>query len=149
MRTLGTLGLALLLAAAAPAEDKKADKLDAKALEGTWTYVSGMKSGEKSAEDALKGTVTVTKDTFTLQSPMAKFVIAYKLDAEKSPATIDMEIKESPFGAGAKAEGIIAVKGDEVRICYVTADSGGKRPTKFESTKDNSAFLFVLKREKK
>jgi hypothetical protein len=24
-------------------------------------------------------------------------------------------------------------------------DKGGKRPTKFESTKDNKAFLFVLK----
>lgn len=148
MRTLGTLGLALLLATAAPAEDKKGGKFDPKALEGNWTYVSGQKSGEKSPEEALKGKVAITKDAITLTGGDARFVIAYKLDTAQSPVTIDMEMKESPFGAGAKAIGIIEVKGDELKLCYVTPDGGAKRPTRFESTKDNSAHLYVLKREK-
>jgi uncharacterized protein (TIGR03067 family) len=145
MKTFATFGLAvaLLAASAATAEDTK---FDAAKLEGTWTYVSGKKAGDDSAKEALAGTAIITKDTFTLKGtdPAMTFVIGYKLDTTKSPVAIDMDIKDGPVKEG-KAIGIIQVKGDEITLCYVMGD---KRPTKFESTKDNGAFLFVLKKKK-
>jgi uncharacterized protein (TIGR03067 family) len=75
-----------------------------------------------------------------------KFVIKYKIDASKTPAVIDMEITESPFGAGAKAIGIIALDGDSLKICY--KPMGDKAPTKFESSEGDSTNMFVLKRAK-
>ena len=52
--------------------------------------------------------------------------------------------------ARAKAEGILSLNGDELKLCYVdiSAKDPGKRPAKFESTKDNKAFYFVFKRAK-
>ena len=73
-----------------------------------------------------------------------KFVIAFKIDAKQTPAAIDMDIKSGPVNEG-KAQGIIALEGEELKLCY-TAE--GKRPARFESTKDNNAFYFVLKRAK-
>jgi hypothetical protein len=46
------------------------------------------------------------------------------------------------------AEGIIELKGDELKIAYGVTGMGGKRPEKFESTKDNGAHYFVLTRKK-
>jgi len=147
MKTLGSLCLVLFAVSLAAADDadKKGSAFDPAKLVGTWKYVEGTKAGEKVEMDRLAGKVTFTKDTVTLPGgPDATFVMAYKIDAKKSPATIDLDIKDGPVKEG-KAEGIIQVAGDELKICYVPVGVG-KRPTKFESTKDNGAFLFVLKR---
>jgi uncharacterized protein (TIGR03067 family) len=56
-----------------------------------------------------------------------------------------MEIKDGPFQGG-KAVGIITLEGDELKLCY--SPNGDKRPAKFESTADNGAHLFILKRAK-
>jgi uncharacterized protein (TIGR03067 family) len=144
MKTLATLCVALALVALAAADDKA--KLDPGKLVGDWTYVSGVRGGEKVDKERLAGKVTVTKDTFTLPAgPQDKFVMTYRVDAKAVPAKIDLDIKSGPVNEG-KAEGIIAVDGDEMKICYVVAGLGGKRPEKFESTKENGAFYFVLKR---
>src|SRR5205823_10362216 len=77
-----TVCLALLVLAAplARAEEKKAAKLDADKLVGTWNYTSGMKRGEKVEGDNLKGDVVITKDTITLKGgPDMTFVIPYKI----------------------------------------------------------------------
>jgi uncharacterized protein (TIGR03067 family) len=62
---------------------------------------------------------------------------------------IDMEGDEGP-AKGFKAEGIIALDGDTLKLAYSTNIPGfdGKRPEKFESTKDNKAFLFLMKKAK-
>ncbi len=153
MKRLVPLAAVLLVAAAAVAEDAKKDKagagLDPAKLVGTWTYESGTRSGEKVDKEKMADKVVITKDTFTLGTGDMKFVIGYKIDTKKSPATIDMDIKDGPVKEG-KAQGIIALKGDELKICYVALMGDDvKRPEKFESTKDNKAFYFVLKREKK
>lgn len=146
MKAVASLGLALFIVALAAAEDKKAG-LDPAKLVGDWTYASGMKSGEKVEKERLAGVIKITKETLTLPAPegMKPFVIGYKLDAKASPATIDLDIKDGPVQEG-KAEGIIALDGDELKLCYAPAP--GKRPTKFESTAANGAFYFVLKRKK-
>jgi uncharacterized protein (TIGR03067 family) len=144
MKTAATLCVVLFAAAAAKADDKPAP-LDPAKLVGSWTYVAGTRAGEKVDKERMTGPVVVTKETFTLPGSEPKFVIGYTVDAKASPATIDMSIKDGPVKEG-KALGIIAVNGDELTLCY--DPSGQKRPAKFESTKDNGAFLFVLKRVK-
>jgi uncharacterized protein (TIGR03067 family) len=148
MKAVSTCCLALLLGVAVTAEEgaKKPEPLDPAKLVGDWTYVSGVKAGEKLPADHLAGKVTFTKDTVLVPAGKdMKFVMAYKIDPKASPATIDLDIKDGPVKEG-KAAGIIALEGDELKLCYAVAP--GKRPEKFESTKDNGAMYFVLKRAK-
>ncbi len=153
MKTLASLTLALMVVSFAVADDEKPEEkkkdFDPAKLVGDWTYVSGMKAGTKVEKEVLAGKVTFTKDTITVPAgPEAKFVMAYKIDAKNSPTQLDMEIKDGPVKEG-KALGIISLEGDELKICYVPLmDKDAKRPTKFESTKDDGAFVFVLKRSK-
>ncbi len=130
------------------AEDKKSDaKFDAAKLVGKWEYVSGVKNGEKVAEENLKDQViTITKDKITLKGKEL-FVFKYELDTEKKPVGIKLEMLESPFGAGAKSAGVIELKGDQVRLCYASADDA-TAPKTFEAKEGSKAHLFVLKRSK-
>ena len=147
MRAISFLGAAtfVLLAGSIVAADDK-DKFDAGKMVGTWTYVSGEKNGAKVDPETLKGgTVKITKETITLESPQGKFVIKYTLDTKNSPVSLSMEMTESPFGAGAMAKGIIDVKGDELKLCYATE---GDAPKKFETKEGSNSHLFVLKKSK-
>jgi uncharacterized protein (TIGR03067 family) len=146
-RLIAPLVFALSLVAFVAADDKKADKFDAAKMVGDWTIVEGVRAGEKVGEDHLQVKVTATKETFILDGPAGKFVMGYKLDTKASPVGIDMEIKEGPIQEG-KAIGIVWVKGDEMKLCYIPM-ADGTRPAKFESTKDNGAFFFTMKRKAK
>ena len=150
MRTVLTSCLAVVVLALpfGRAEEKKG-KFDAGKLVGTWKYTAGTKGGEKVAPEMLAGQVVFTKDTITLPAgPDQKFVMAYKIVGEGSPAKIDMEIKDGPVKEG-KAQGIVSLEGEVLKICYKPdLGDGAKRPEKFESTKDNGNFLFELKKAK-
>ena len=151
-RCLVSPAVVLTLLVSAGADDKNdKDKLDPEKLVGTYTYVSGERNGDKVPEDNLKkGTVVITKDTITLKSEQGSFVIKYKLDAKKTPATLEMEIKEAPKEAadavGSKTGGIISMKGEEVKLCY--AAMGGETPKEFAAKKDSGNHYFVLKKKK-
>ena len=147
MRVIG-LGACLLVLAANPlgAADKEA-KFDAEKLVGKWEYVSGEKAGEKVDAERFKSqTVTITKETVTLKSPDATFVMKYELDTTKKPVTIKLTMTESPFGAGAVAHGIIELEGDNLKMCY--NKEGDEAPKKFETKGNDKGHLFVLKRTK-
>jgi uncharacterized protein (TIGR03067 family) len=134
---------ALVLGSAPLGADDKDSKFDAAKLVGDWTYVSGMKGGERADANNLKNKVVITKETWTLTGDQ-KFVMKYDLDTTKKPVGIKFKMTESPFGAGAEAVGIIAFDGKELKVCY--DPEGKKAPEKFESTKENKAHLFVLKK---
>jgi len=134
---------ALGLASAPLGADDKDSKIDAAQLVGDWTYVSGVKAGEKVSPDNLKNKVVITKETLTLTGDQ-KFVMKYELDTSKKPVVVKLKMTESPFGAGAEAIGIIALEGKELKLCY--DPEGKKAPEKFESTKENKAHCFVLKK---
>ncbi len=143
--------LALLLCMVAGAfvplagQDKNA-KFDAGKLVGKWHYVSGVKDGTTiDPENLKKQMVEFTKDKVTLTND-AKFVMKFDLDTAKKPVGIKLEMVESPFGAGAKANGIIEVKGDQMRICYNPGE--GDVPKTFEAKEGSKVHLFVLKRSK-
>ncbi len=146
-RTITPLVFVLFLAAFVSADDKQDNKFDAAKMVGDWTIIEGVKTGEKVGSDHLKTKVKVTKDTFILEGDAGKFVMAYKLDTAADPVSVDMEIKKGPIPEG-KAKGIVWVKGDEMKLCYVPM-AEGQRPAKFESTKDNGALFWTLKRNAK
>src|SRR5262249_37158829 len=124
-------------------DDKKGDKFDPAKMVGAWTYDSGDKNGEKLDKDHFKDSkVVVTKETITLEGPQGKFVIKYTLDTKKNPVAVSMTMTESPFGAGATAQGIVEVKGDELKMCYAAE---GEAPKKFEAKEGSNHHLFVLK----
>jgi len=137
----------VVFAGFAVAEEKK--KFDPASIQGKWTFTGGTKAGTKVEEASLKAEVTITKDTITIKDPSEVHVMAFKLDVTKSPIEINMEGKEGP-AKGTMGEGIIEIDGDTLKLAYSTNIPGfdGKRPTKFESTKDNKAFLFTLKKAK-
>jgi uncharacterized protein (TIGR03067 family) len=150
MRTAKWMGACVFFLALYPlgavGQDKaKDEKFDAAKMAGTWTYVSGVKNGEKVDPDRFKDSkVTITKDTMTLEGPAGKFVLKYTLDTKKNPVTISMKMTEGA-GEGATAEGIVRVKGDDLTICYARE---GERPKKFEAKEGSNHHLFVLKRSK-
>ena len=127
MRAARWISACLFLLAAYPlgavGQDKE-DKFDPGKMTGTWTYVSGVKNGEKLDADHFKDSkVTITKDTMTLEGPAGKFVLEYKLDAKKKPVTISMKMTEGA-GEGATAEGIVKVKGDQILTAPSPSRSG-------------------------
>lgn len=137
----------VVCAGVAAAEDKK---FDAAKLEGKWTITAGWKEGDKLDAKNIAGEVTIAKDTFTIKGEDGMtHVMGFKLDAAKTPIQIDMVGKEGP-AKDIKAEGVIEMKGEELHLAYVAQIPGmeGKRPTKPESTKDNKALYFVLKKAK-
>lgn len=130
---------------AVAAEDKPA--LDAGKLVGTWKLTEGTKAGEKDDVSKLKEPGVFTKDTITVKNESGKFVFKYTVDAKASPAAIDLEITEPDGFKGAKSKGILKLDGDTLTLCY-NPEPDGKRPEKFESTKDNKFFLWTMKKAK-
>ena len=124
------------------AEDKK-DPTD-----GKWVIESVTRGGK--ASESLKGaarehadgkyTITPTKDS---KAPVTTG--SYKLDATKSPVTIDMMPKGGTYD-GKTLLGIVKVDGDTMTIAF--AEPGKDRPTKFESGEGSGIVLAVHKKAK-
>jgi uncharacterized protein (TIGR03067 family) len=124
----------------------KGEKFDLAKFAGTWDYVSGIKNGQKMEKDHFKGqSVVITKETLTLKGEMT-FVMKYEVDSKVTPPTIKLLITESPFGEGAKAVGIVELKGDTLKICYIP--EGKEAPKAFEAKDGSMTHLFELKRAK-
>lgn len=141
-----TLGVVLAVAGLAAADDDK--KAGESMLVGKWKLTDGKKAGTAVGDDVKKGYYEISKDAIKIFDGMTDkptFVMKYTLDTKASPVAIDMEITEGPAPEvkGAKAKGIVEVKGDELKICY--EPMGGDRPTKFDGEK---FYAFTLKREK-
>jgi uncharacterized protein (TIGR03067 family) len=124
------------------AEDKK----DPTA--GKWVIESVTRDGK--ANDALKGatrdhadgkyTLTPAKDS---KAPVTSGT--YKLDATKTPMTIDMMPKGGTYD-GKTLLGIVKVDGDAMTIAF--AEPGKDRPTKFEGGEGSGIVLAVHKKAK-
>ena len=124
------------------AEQEVLDALDADTGKDLWHMPLGADVKSAAISYAVDGKQFITIPA----GGDMKFVMAYKLDTKANPVTIDMEIKEGPVPEG-KAKGIIAIEGEQLKLCY--HPTGGDRPKKFEATKDNGAFYFVLKKAAK
>jgi uncharacterized protein (TIGR03067 family) len=140
MKPLLTAALVLLIPAAAPAADDKAD------IQGKWTAKVGPN------EDV--PIVVEFKDKAILVTVMAddnqeiKFEGEYKLDDAKNPKQIDLVNFTSPEGERTEDNlGIYELKGDELRIC--TGGPGQARPTEFLPHEEGGRGTVTLRREKK
>jgi len=143
---IGLIVCALFASSVTLVAQDKNGKFDPPKLVGKWQYVSGIKNGVKVEEDTLKKqAVIITKEKITLKGDET-FVMKYELDAAKKPVTIQLEMLESPFGAGAKAAGVIELKDDQIRLCY--APMGEETPKTFDAKEGTKMHLFVLKRAK-
>lgn len=112
---------------------------------GDWKYVSGEKDGTELDADHFRGQrVAISKDTMTLKSDQFTFVMKYELVADSNPQAVNLEITESPFGAGQKTSGILEQSEDTLKLCY--RPMGGDTPTKFEGKSGSGQHYFVLER---
>ena len=152
MRRLGLAVVALFgtigLAAVAVADDA-ADKKDKEQLQGTWTGVSGEREGKEDPE-AKEHVLIFDGDKFSVKKG-DKVIIrgTFKLDASKSPKTIDMAISEGPEDVKDKtAQAIYTLSGDELTWC-VAEPGSGKRPEKLATKEGVKEMLVKFKREKK
>jgi uncharacterized protein (TIGR03067 family) len=145
---VGVAALAFLpLSAADKDKDKEPAKLDPAKLIGNWHFVSGEADGKKVPEDHFKdAAVEITKETLTLKTSEGDYVMKYKLDVDKSPCRISMEITKGPQGEGSKAEGIIELKDGQLKLCY--PPMGGDAPKDFTSKEGSKLHSFVLKAKK-
>jgi len=145
MTLVRVLVVVAVAAAVVGAEDKPA--FDAAKLVGNWKFTAGTKAGEKLDVTKYKDPAVFAKDTIVLKTEDATFEFKYTADAKATPVAVDMEIVKPDGFKGAKSKGIVKLDGDTMTLCY-NPDGEGKRPEKFESTKDNGCFLFVMKMEK-
>lgn len=139
---LPALASLLLLAAGSWADDKAGTD-----IKGRWTITAGENEGKQVSADKLTGNrVVITDDTIAaLDKEQQKLYVAtYKLDRSKQPMAISMVVAEGK-DKGKKAEGIIVVKDDELRLAYSLE---GAAPKDFRTAdKDKGHQLsFTLKR---
>jgi len=92
-------------------------------------------------------TLTITGDKMAVKDSRRTETAVIKLDTKVTPHTITM----SPADADAKkeppAEGIFAVEGDTLRVCW--AKKGKERPTEFLTRTASDTVYLLLEREKK
>jgi uncharacterized protein (TIGR03067 family) len=140
MKTITALALGLgLLASAGLAAQDEAPK-----IEGKYKLTAGKRDGKEIGDESKKGEYTITGDKITIKGQDAKFVMGYKIDPKTKPMNIDMEILEGVEGTkGAKAEGIVEMKGDVLKLAYSTEK--GKRPKDFDG---KEGFMFEFKKDK-
>lgn len=122
--------------------EKVVTKLDPAKMVGEWQCVKGWKGGEEIPDERMASTVTFEEDMITIPiGPDMAFKMSYTVDADQSPAAIDMSIEEGP-GEGGNAVGIVKIEDGKFYLCY--DPTGQNRPESFESDGDNGFFLFEM-----
>ena len=117
--------------------------LEHEMLVGKWKYTKAIKSGNtRTAEDLAQQSVTITKDSWTLNGPM-KFVMDYEIETKSKPNKIKFTITESPFGAGMSADGVIKMEGGQLVVCYSPI---GRPLTDFVVKDEDGAHTFFLEK---
>ena len=92
-------------------------------------------------------TVTFEGDKFTVKKGEEVIQVGtQKLDASRSPKTIDVTVVEG-LSKGAVMLGIYEISGDTLKVCF--DPEGKKRPTEFKSAAGSQTFVAVHNRVKK
>lgn len=148
MRNHLTLVLGIALLVPAFADDKSdAAKKDSDQLQGTWTFVSMERGGEKVPQGDPAPTITFDGNKFAVKAGDTVLQAGTQtLDPGKKPNAVDSTVTEGE-GKGTTMLGIYEIDGDNLKACFDT--EGKKRPTEFKSTAADGHMLVVLKRAKK
>jgi len=140
------LAAALGLAPALPSPDSAKERDSRTDLDGTWKMTRVVDSGREDAKpvgtrvEIQKGRI-IGYDTESKQT----YAVSYQLSPAKNPGEINMTIVEGK-DKGKSAEGIFALEGDTLKICY--AFDGGPRPKSF-ATAGQKWICLEMKREKR
>lgn len=137
-----TVALVVVGACAAEKEIKVTSRMT-----GTWSCVAATINGKPLADSTVKKLRLTTTDTCykTERAGEVLFDSTYRLDTAKTPMHINMVGTEGDL-AGKEAQGIIAMEGDTLKICYTMP--GKPRPDSFASAANSEAYLIVWKRER-
>ncbi len=117
-------------------------------LAGRWECVSGVNDGQPLADETVKKlrlTLTKAGGYKTELGEQVLFDSTCQINAGKQPRQIDM-IGTEGASKGKAAQGIYALEGDRLTICYTMP--GQQRPQKFESQPGSGATLVVWRRVK-
>lgn len=128
-------------------KNKGAEPLEIEELVGDWTFKKGTRASEEVAAERLQGSAKFDKEKVTIPAgPGSSFVMRYKINKESKIPQIDLEIESGPVNEG-KALGLIKFEEGMLHLCY--DPKGEERPAKFQSTKENGCFYFVLEKVEK
>jgi uncharacterized protein (TIGR03067 family) len=143
MRRISLLVVGLLFAGVVlAAEDKK----DLDKIQGTWVRASVERDGKPAPADELKNSkLTIKGDKYTLDDGKEKRTGTLKLDATKTPKTLDI-ISDSGPNKGKTLKGIYKIEDDTFTYCVAGPDKD--RPTEFSAKEGSGHALTVNKREK-
>jgi RNA polymerase sigma-70 factor (ECF subfamily) len=128
-----------------PAQPSKI-KSDVEKLQGTWSLVTLEMNGLAVQDNPLiQGAKIIVKgDTFTTVSMGATYNGTFKVDATKSPKTIDMTYADGPE-KGNTSLAIYELEGDAWKLCI--ALTGKERPREFAARAGTNHALETLKRQ--
>lgn len=119
---------------------------DLQTLQGTWNFVALEVDGAQIPEGMLNGSnITIKGDNFKSISGGVTYEGTIKIDASKTPKTLDLIFTEGPE-KGKTAPGIYELGGDNWKICLSLGASS--RPTEFATKPGTGHALETLKREK-
>ena len=119
---------------------------DLESLQGTWIFVGLEVDGAKVPDAMLAGSRIIIKgDRFKSISGGVTYEGTIKIDAAKSPKTLDLIFTDGPE-KGKTAPGIYEVMSDNLKICLSLGP--GNRPIEFVSKHGSGHALEMLKREK-
>jgi len=114
----------------------------AKALQGTWKVVRAERNGQAFPPEIVQGmTVTVQEGKMIVKDSRRTETAAIEIDTAKTPHTITMRPADKEASKDPPAEGIFAVEGSTLRLCW--AKKGKPRPTEF-LTRPNSDTVYLL-----
>jgi uncharacterized protein (TIGR03067 family) len=143
---LACLVLGIMLGASQPAKKDEA-KDPAELLQGGWSMVLLFTNGEETpAELAKSGELVVVDDEYRPKLGATVEVTTFKLDATKSPKTIDFT-HTSGFSKGQIEKGIYKIDGDDLTVCRAL-NPERDRPTEFAAPAGSELMLVVWKRSK-
>ena len=114
-------------------------------MTGAWLCTAATINGKPLPEASVKKLrLTMTGTRYkTQRDDEVLFDSTYRLDLTKTPVHINLVGTEGDL-IGKEAQGIIAVEGDTLRICYTMP--GQTRPVAFASATNSQAYLIVWKR---
>jgi uncharacterized protein (TIGR03067 family) len=139
---------ALAAAGFAPLPPPKERKLEVKALEGTWKVITyAYRAGQQKRTATMYSQVEI-KGSRWVQRAAGKGASSpsytFKIDASKSPATIDMARDGVRAGGGAR-RGVVRLDGKRLTVTYSLQPK--PRVTKVDDELADGHFRWVLERE--